>query len=59
MHKLLDFRELREFATLLKRYRDDLPVREFLTKLKKLYGEQRTFLIPGEGVRVGRVRMRG
>ena len=47
LHKLLDFRELKEFATLLKRYRDDLPVREFLSKLKDLYGEQRRFLIPG------------
>ena len=47
LHKLLDFRELKEFATLLKRYRDDLPVGEFLSKLKDLYGQQRSFLIPG------------
>lgn len=47
LHKLLDFKELKEFATLLKRYRDDLPVREFLSKLKDLYGQQRSFLIPG------------
>lgn len=35
LHRLLDFKELREFATLLKRYRDDLPVRGFLSKLKE------------------------
>lgn len=47
LHKLLDVKELREFATLLKSYRDNMLVEEFLMKLKVLYGEQRAFLIPG------------
>ncbi|CAI7993782.1 Cerebral cavernous malformations protein 2 homolog [Geodia barretti] len=47
LHKLLDLKELRDFASLLKRYRDDLPVTQFLTRLKRLYGSQRSFLIPG------------
>ena len=47
LHKLLDFNELREFATLLKLYREDLKVNDFLKKLQDLYGEQRKFLIPG------------
>lgn len=47
LHKLLDFKELREFATLLKVYREELKVNDFLEKLKDLYGEQRQFLIPG------------
>ena len=45
---MLDFKELREFATLLKHYREDLQVEDFLKKLKDLYGEQREFLIPGK-----------
>lgn len=48
LHKLLDFKELREFATLLKIYREDLEVNDFLKKLKDLYGKQRQFLIPGK-----------
>ncbi len=47
LHKLLDFKELGEFANLLKRYRDNLPVGEFLPKLRNLYGDKRKFLIPG------------
>jgi len=47
LHKLLDFKELGQFADLLKRYRDDLPVGEFLSKLSSLYGAKRMFLIPG------------
>lgn len=48
LHKLLDFKELQEFATLLKSYRDKMPVEEFISKLQVLYGAQRAFLIPGE-----------
>ena len=48
LHKLLDFKELREFATLLKQYREDLKVDDFLRQLKDLYGKQRAFLIPGK-----------
>ena len=47
LHKLLELKELRDFASLLKQYRDNLPVNQFLTRLKQLYGAQRSFLIPG------------
>lgn len=46
----MNFKELREFATLLKRYREDLKVNDFLEKLKDLYGKQRQFLIPGRQI---------
>ena len=48
LHKLLDFKELGEFAHLLKLYRDNLPVGEFLLKLSDLYGDKRRFLISGK-----------
>ena len=48
LHKLLGFKELQEFATLLKSYRDKMPVEEFMSKLQVLYGAQRAFLIPGQ-----------
>ena len=48
LHKLLDFKELREFASLLKQYRDHLPISEFLQRLMDIYGAQRSFLIPGQ-----------
>ena len=44
----MGFKELQEFATLLKSYRDKMPVEEFISKLQVLYGAQRAFLIPGE-----------
>lgn len=48
LHKLLGFKELQEFATLLKSYRDKMSVEEFMSKLQVLYGAQRAFLIPGQ-----------
>eukprot|EP00731_Ephydatia_muelleri_P035929 Em0179g19a len=46
LHKLLDVKELREFASLLKSYRENMPVNEFCSKLKELYGQERMFLFP-------------
>lgn len=46
LHKLLDVKELREFAALLKSYRENMPVTEFCSKLKELYGKDRMFLFP-------------
>ena len=47
LHSVLEVLELREFASLLKQYREDLPVGQFCSRLLRLYGEQRTSLLPG------------
>eukprot|EP00117_Sycon_ciliatum_P031999 scpid84026/ scgid24916/ Malcavernin; Cerebral cavernous malformations 2 protein len=47
MHHLVSSEELRQFATLVKEYRDNLPIATFCARLDTLFGPDRQFMLPG------------
>lgn len=44
---VLNHDELREFAILLKAYRQSMPLDEFCKKLSRLFGQSRMYMLPG------------